>query len=81
MKLKKQKYRLLKDKSPKTSSTGTFLPNLGIGSISRKSSVSTARIGELENKLAEQEEQSLLADERYKQEMEERMEAQDQKNC
>jgi hypothetical protein len=57
---------VLKEKSPKNSSTGTFLSNLGIGSISRKSSVSTARIRELENKLSEQEEQSLLAAERYK---------------
>ena len=70
---------VLKEKSPKNSSTGTFLLNLGIGSISRKSSVSTARIRELENKLSEQEEQSLLAAERYKKEMEERMEAQDKK--
>ena len=69
--------QVLKERSPKTSSTGTFLSNLGIGSISKKSSVSTARIRELENKLAEQEEQSLLAAERYKKEMEERMEAQD----
>ena len=69
--------QVLKERSPKTSSTGTFLSNLGIGSISKKSSVSTARIRELENKLAEHEEQSLLAAERYKKEMEERMEAQD----
>jgi len=69
--------QVLKERSPKTSSTGTFLSNLGIGSISKKSSVSTARIRELESRLAEQEEQSLLAAERYKKEMEERMEAQD----
>ena len=40
---------VLKERSSKTSSTGTFLSNLGIGSISKKSSVSTTRIIELEN--------------------------------
>jgi hypothetical protein len=62
--------QVLKERSPKTSSTDTFLSNLGIGSISKKSSVSTTRIRELENKLAEHEEQSLLAAQRYKKEME-----------
>ncbi|KAK1630971.1 hypothetical protein QYE76_005286 [Lolium multiflorum] len=70
---------VLKEKNPKTSSTGMFLANLVIGSISRKSSVSRTRIRELENKLAEQEEQSLCAVERYKQEIKERMKAQDKK--
>jgi hypothetical protein len=63
---------VLKEKSTNTSSSGTFLSYLGIKPISRKSSVSTARIRELE-----QEEQSLLAAERYKQDMEERVEAHD----
>jgi hypothetical protein len=52
---------------------------LGVKPISRKSSVSTARIRELEHRLAEHEEQSLLAAERYKQDMEKRVEAHDKK--
>jgi hypothetical protein len=68
---------VLKEKSTNTSSSGTFLSYLGIKPISRKSSVSIARIRELEHMLAEQEEQSLLAAERYKQDMDERVEAHD----
>ena len=68
---------VLKEKT--SSSTNTFLSRLGVGSSSRKSSVSTARIRELEHRLADQEEQSVQAAERYKQEMEARMQAQDQK--
>jgi hypothetical protein len=70
---------VLKEKSTNTSSSGTFLSYLGIKPISRKSSVSTACIRELEHRLAEQEEQSLLAAERYKQDMEKRVEAHDKK--
>ncbi|KAK1641973.1 hypothetical protein QYE76_059778 [Lolium multiflorum] len=62
---KKTEVQIIEGQEPKDLKHRHLPPNLGIGSISRKSSVSTARIGELENKLAEQEEQSLLADERY----------------
>jgi hypothetical protein len=69
---------ILKEKRTNTSSVGTFLSYLGIKSISRKSSISTLRIRELEHRLGEHEEQSLLAAERYKQEMEKRIEAHDE---
>jgi hypothetical protein len=70
---------VLKEKSTNTSRSGTFLSYLGVKPISRKSSVSTTRIRELEHGLAEQEEQSLLGAERYKQEMEKRVDAHDKK--
>jgi hypothetical protein len=44
---------VLKEKSTNTSSSGTFLSYLGVKPISRKSSVFTARIRELEHRLAE----------------------------
>jgi hypothetical protein len=44
---------VLKEKSTNKSSSGTFLSYLGVKLISRKSSVFTARIRELEHRLAE----------------------------
>jgi hypothetical protein len=44
---------VLKEKT--TSRTNTFLAHLGVGSSSRKNVVSTTRIRELEERLAEQE--------------------------
>ena len=62
-----------------TSRTSTFIACLGVGSGSRKNSVSTTRIRELEERLAEQENLAVEATVRYKNEMEARMEAQDLK--
>ena len=61
------------------SRTSTFLARLGVGSSSRKNAASAARIKDLEEKLAEQENLALEASVRYKKEMEARMEAQDLK--
>jgi hypothetical protein len=58
------------------SRTNTFLAHLGVGSSSRKNSVSTARIRELEERLAEQENLLVEATMRNKSEIEARMEAQ-----
>lgn len=66
-------------KEKTSSSTSTFLSRLGIASSGRKNSVSTARIRELEHRLADQEQESLEATVRYKNELEARMEAQDHK--
>lgn len=66
---------VLKDKN--SSNTSTFLSKLGVSACPRKNAVSTARIRELEQRLADQEQQSVLAAERYKDMMENRMLAQD----
>lgn len=71
--------QVLKDKSSSSSSTSTFLARLGIASSSRKNSISATRIRELEEKLADQEQQSVAATEKYHHEMEARMQAQEQK--
>ena len=61
------------------SSSSTFLSSIGVTSSSKRSSASSTRIRELEEKLANEKQQSVEASERYQQEMEERMIAQEQK--
>ena len=61
---------VLKEKLAKKNSRSTFLTSLGMSSVSRKSSISSSRIKELEERLEDQEQQSVQAAERYKIEME-----------
>ena len=61
------------------SSSSTFLSSISLTSSSKRSSASSARIRELEEKLANEKQQSLDANEMYQQEMEERMIAQEEK--
>ena len=68
---------VLKEQS--SSSGSTFLTRLGVASSSRKSSISVARIRELEDRLADQEQQSIEATERYHQEMDAKLKARDEK--
>ena len=70
---------VLKEQSSSSTSTSTFLTRLGLASSSRKNSISAARIRELEERLADQEQQSLAATERYQQDLETRMQAQELK--
>ena len=67
---------VLKEKLAKKNSRSTFLASLGMSSVSRKSSVSSSRIKELEERLEDQEQQSVQAAERYKIEMEAKLKAQ-----
>ena len=66
-------------KQQSSSSGSTFLTRLGVASSSRKSSVSAARIRELEGRLADQEQQSMEETQRYHQEMDAKLKAQDEK--
>ena len=67
---------VLKEKLAKKNSRSTFLTSLGMSSLSRKSSISSSHIRELEERLEDREQQSVEASERYKIEMEGRLKAQ-----
>ena len=69
--------QVLKEQS--SSSSSTFLSRLGVSSCSQRYTISKERIRELEERLADQEQQSLVAAERYQNDMESRMQAQEQK--
>jgi hypothetical protein len=63
-------------KEKTTARTNTFiLAFLGVGSGSRKNSISTTHIRELEERLVEEENMVVEASVRYKNEMEARMKA------
>lgn len=70
---------VLSEKSPSTTCNSTFLPRLGVATSSRKSSVSATRIRELQQRLADQEQNSIQAAERYHSEMQARLQEQDEK--
>jgi hypothetical protein len=70
---------VLKEQCSSSTGTSTFLTRLGLASSSRKNSISATRIRELEERLADQEQQSLAATERYQQDLETRMQAQELK--
>ena len=69
--------QVLKEQS--SSSSSTFLSRLGVSSCSQRYTISKERIRELEERLADQEQESVLAAERYKNDLESRMQAQEQK--
>ena len=62
-----------------SSRSSTFLSSLGMSADSRRTSTSSARIRELEARLATQEQQAIQASAQYQQEMEIRMQAQEEK--
>ena len=68
--------QVLKEKLAKKNTRSTFLTSLGMSAGSRKSSVSSTRMRELEERLEDKEQQSVQAAERYKNEMEARLKAQ-----
>lgn len=70
---------VLSEKSPSTTCNSTFLPRLGVATSSRKSSVSATRIRELQQRLADQEQNSIQAVETYHSEMQARLQEQDEK--
>ena len=70
---------VLSEKSPSTTCNSTFLPRLGVATSSRKSSVSATRIRELQQRLADQEQNSIQAAETYHSEMQARLQGQDEK--
>jgi DNA anti-recombination protein RmuC len=67
--------QVLKD----SSSSSTFLSNIGVSSVRSTSTISATRIRELEEKLQDQEQQSEQSAERYKQDMEAKLQAQAEK--
>lgn len=67
---------VLKEKLAKKNSRSTFLTSLGLSAVSRKSSISSSRIKELEERLEDQEHQSVESAEKYKIEMEQKLKAQ-----
>ncbi|KAK1654032.1 hypothetical protein QYE76_071837 [Lolium multiflorum] len=70
---------VLSEKSPSTTCNSTFLPRLGVATSSRKSSVSATRIRELQQRLADQEQNSIQAAETYHSDMQARLQEQDEK--
>ena len=67
---------VLKEKLAKKNTRSTFLTSLGMSARSRKSSISSTGMRELEERLEDQEQQSVQAAERYKNEMEAQWKAQ-----
>ncbi|KAK1692615.1 hypothetical protein QYE76_009312 [Lolium multiflorum] len=70
---------VLSEKSTSTTCNSTFLPRLGVATSSRKSSVSATRIRELQQRLADQEQNSIQAAETYHSDMQARLQEQDEK--
>ena len=67
---------VLKEKLAKKNTRSTFLTSLGMSAGSRKYSISSTRMRKLEERLEDQEQQSIHAVERYKNEMEAKLKAQ-----